>query len=297
MPENNSTPFFSVVIPSYNYAHYIGAAIESALNQNQDCEVIIIDDGSKDNTQEVVETYGKEIIYVYQDNQGVSAARNHGARLASGQYLFFLDADDCILPGALKLIREQCLQHPDIDCFIGGRTSINEAGRSKTSSFAPLSDSRFKNFSAFINRKLGSATVCAIKRAVLDTVNYPESLRNNEDIVLVAQLLACFNCRTIPHPVIEVHLHGDSLRHNVTPTLDSSDKVSDELFNPALLADEYMALKNSFSSRVLLSRFRTLYLANKRPEARRLYHRAISLMPSNIFIFSYLSKYIRTYLK
>jgi len=295
MVEKDTPPFFSVVIATYNYAHYIGAAIESALNQTDDCEIIVVDDGSKDNTREVVESYGKNIIYTYQENQGVSTARNHGARLATGQYLFFLDADDCILPDTLKLIRKQCLQYPEVDCFIGGRVSINEKGKTKTSSFASLSDSRFKNFSDFIHRKLGSATLCAVKRPILDTVNYPESLRNNEDVVFVAQLLACYNCRTISHPVIEVHLHDDSLRHNIDSVMDSSNKVADELFNPALLSAKYMALKNEFSSRVLLSRFRTLYLANKKPEARNLYHQAISLLPKNIFLFSYLKKYIRTY--
>ena len=85
----------TVVIPTYNRAHLIKDAVESVLNQTyQDFELIVIDDGSTDNTREVLAIYKDKLRYIYQENQGRSAARNHGIKLAQGEYIAFLDSSD-----------------------------------------------------------------------------------------------------------------------------------------------------------------------------------------------------------
>jgi len=74
-------PRISVIIPTYNSAHYICEAIDSVLSQTyKDYEIIVVDDGSKDNTKEVLKEYSEKIVYVYQDNAGVNAARTRGLR-------------------------------------------------------------------------------------------------------------------------------------------------------------------------------------------------------------------------
>ena len=95
----------SVVIPAYNAARYVRGAVDSVLSQShQEFEIIVIDDGSKDNTKQVVEPYLSDprIRYLYQENRGVSAARNFAARVSNGEYLAFLDADDFFAPCALE---------------------------------------------------------------------------------------------------------------------------------------------------------------------------------------------------
>jgi len=91
-------PKVSVIIPTYNYGKYIETAIESVLSQTyRDYEIIVIDDGSTDNTKDVIATnYNKSVRYYYQKNKGASAARNKGIRESNGEYLLFLDADDFI---------------------------------------------------------------------------------------------------------------------------------------------------------------------------------------------------------
>jgi glycosyltransferase involved in cell wall biosynthesis len=99
----SNTPLVSVVIPSYNCAKYVGEAIESVFNQTySNYEIIVIDDGSTDNTREVLEKYHDRVHYVYQKNQGVSVARNHGIELAQGEFVAFLDADDYFFPDKLE---------------------------------------------------------------------------------------------------------------------------------------------------------------------------------------------------
>jgi len=91
-------PLFSIIIPSYNRAHVIQNTIEGILKQSfTDFELLIVDDGSTDNTDEIVNSYtDSRIHYKYQNNSGVCSARNTGAQNAIGDYLIFLDSDDFI---------------------------------------------------------------------------------------------------------------------------------------------------------------------------------------------------------
>jgi glycosyltransferase involved in cell wall biosynthesis len=85
----------SVVIPSYNHGKYLGEAIDSVLHQSYPpFEVIVVNDGSVDNTAKVIKPYRSQVNYIYQKNSGIGAARNTGIQHAKGDYLTFLDADD-----------------------------------------------------------------------------------------------------------------------------------------------------------------------------------------------------------
>ena len=103
----------SVVIPSYNRAYCITTTVDSALNQTHaNVEVLIVDDGSKDDTRALIEArYGREprVRYIHQANAGVSAARNHGLRLARGQFIALLDSDDIWLPWKVEA-QLRCLE-------------------------------------------------------------------------------------------------------------------------------------------------------------------------------------------
>jgi hypothetical protein len=96
-------PKVSVIIPAYNCAKYICEAIDSVLDQTfRDFEIIIVD-SSSDNTLEILKKYGSKIRYFFQRNAGVSAARNLGIKVAQGEYIAFLDADDVWLQDKLQL--------------------------------------------------------------------------------------------------------------------------------------------------------------------------------------------------
>lgn len=97
-------PLVSTIIPVYNGEKYLAEAIESVLTQTyESVEIIVIDDGSTDGTRRVSETFGDNVRYCYQDNQGTSAARNAGIEIARGAYYAFLDADDVWLSEKLSL--------------------------------------------------------------------------------------------------------------------------------------------------------------------------------------------------
>jgi glycosyltransferase involved in cell wall biosynthesis len=102
---NAMKPLVSVVIPTHNHAHFVGEAIQSVLGQTyRDFEVIVVDDGSTDNTQQVVAEFGDQVRYIYQDNQGLSVARNSGIRAAKGELIGLLDADDLYEPDYMSTL-------------------------------------------------------------------------------------------------------------------------------------------------------------------------------------------------
>ena len=109
MEKKNKEPFISIIIPTYNSATFLPRAIESCLSQNLDkYEIIVVDDGSIDNTKKVIENmHNKNIRYYYQKNSGPSAARNKGINEAKGEYILFLDSDDYFEKDFLKKIFKQ----------------------------------------------------------------------------------------------------------------------------------------------------------------------------------------------
>ena len=114
----------SVVVPTYNHAAHVVSAVESALGQTRPPrEVIVVDDGSPDDTGERLAPLAAagRIRYVRQANAGVAAARNHGASLASGELLCFVDDDDLLLPHALATLAEPAVARPELALVYGQR--------------------------------------------------------------------------------------------------------------------------------------------------------------------------------
>jgi hypothetical protein len=126
--ETDADERVSVVITCYNYGRFLGRAIESALAQTfEHTEVIIIDDGSTDETAAVARRY-PDARYVYQQNQGESAARNAGAAEATGKSIVFLDADDELTPYAVESSLERLRENPDCAFAYGHQQFVDADG-------------------------------------------------------------------------------------------------------------------------------------------------------------------------
>lgn len=119
----------SVVIPTFNRAAIVGRAIESALAQSyRDIEVIVVDDGSTDGTREVVARYGSRVRYSFQTNAGVSAARNTAMRMATGEFVAFLDSDDVWKPWRVEAQVAALAQHPQVGLAWTDMTAVDDRG-------------------------------------------------------------------------------------------------------------------------------------------------------------------------
>jgi glycosyltransferase involved in cell wall biosynthesis len=125
--------YFSIVIPSFNRAHIINRAIQGILEQTfQDFEILIVDDGSTDNTKGIIEEYSTDarINYHFQNNAGVSAARNTGAKLATAAFLIFLDSDDTVEKSWLRDFHDS-LVNQNYDIAYCNITVLKPAGTPK----------------------------------------------------------------------------------------------------------------------------------------------------------------------
>lgn len=112
----------SIILPVYNVEEYLEECLDSLINQNyQNYEIIAVNDGSKDNSLKILKNYQKKyphLVKVYdKENGGVSTARNYGIENAKGEYLFFVDSDDCILPNSLKKLGDHLEEDYDVIAF------------------------------------------------------------------------------------------------------------------------------------------------------------------------------------
>jgi glycosyltransferase involved in cell wall biosynthesis len=125
------TQFISVIIPCYNQGIYLEKAIQSVVSQDYSFyEIIVVDDGSTDQTKQIAQKY--DIVkYIFQSNQGVSAARNNGIKNSNGELLVFLDADDWLLPNAFFINIKYLTQNPQA-AFVSGAHELFYQPENKT---------------------------------------------------------------------------------------------------------------------------------------------------------------------
>jgi len=124
----------SVIIPAYNHGRFIAEAIDSVLVQTvAPLEIIVVDDGSTDDTQAIVARYGDHVRCIHQPNAGVSAARNAGIAAARGEYLAFLDSDDLWLPEKLALEVARFDADPELGLVHCGAERFDETGTTSVS--------------------------------------------------------------------------------------------------------------------------------------------------------------------
>jgi len=122
----------SIIIPCYNAESVLSETIESALNQTDcHCEIIVIDDGSTDDTRKVIESYGAKIRSEFGPNGGVSAARSRGSSMARGDFILYLDADDLLIPGAIAS-RLKLLRSSGVDAVYGAWQRLEERSNAWT---------------------------------------------------------------------------------------------------------------------------------------------------------------------
>ena len=201
----------SVVIPCYNHARFLGEAIESVLAQTYPrVEIIVVDDGSKDNTGEVAALY-PSVHYVRQNNQGLAAARNAGLRRSQGDILVFLDADDRLLPDALEHAVHHLLTSPE-SAFVSGRYRyINEDGSIMHEYSQKPADP--DPYAAFLQGNyIGMHATVAYRRAVIEAEGgFNPSLPACEDYDLYLRIARNHPVSVHDHLVAEYRQHTNNM--------------------------------------------------------------------------------------
>lgn len=215
------TPTVSVVIPVYNHARYLAEAIASALEQTRPAaEVIVVDDGSTDETPQVLARHRDRVRVVEQANRGVAAARNAGAALARGELLAFLDADDAWLPGKLEAQAARFAAEPALGLVHCAVEEIDAQGR-RLRTLTEGMDGRVAEEMLLFRRAviLGGGSGAVVPRARFEEVGgFDEGLGTSADWDLHHRIARRAPVGFVPQVLLRYRVHGANMHADVART-------------------------------------------------------------------------------
>lgn len=210
----------SIVIPLYNKEKEIEATLQSVQSQSfQEYEIVVVDDGSVDKSAQIVKGMnGPHIRYIYQQNAGPSAARNHGVKEAKADWILFLDADDRLEPDALQMFEDLKNKNPKISIF-SANFYLETDGKKELLSQKSMEGIVPNNFLAWFNYDM---ILCAgsvmYKKALLQSVSFREDLRRYEDAEMQFHLMRKYKIYHINRPSVTYNL-GSASASKGRPTI------------------------------------------------------------------------------
>lgn len=208
----HSDALISVIIPCYNHAAYLARAIESVLAQlYKNVEIIVVDDGSTDDTKQVTGRF-PEVKYVYQQNQGLSAARNTGIDSSLGKYLLFLDADDWLTSDALKKNFDVISTHPEVAFVSGGHIKISDNGNVLEEVREIVNEDHYKHF--LQGNYVGMHATVLYARWVFDEFRFDTTLRACEDYDLYLKISRKYAVMHHNDVIAYYRIHGNNMSGN-----------------------------------------------------------------------------------
>jgi glycosyltransferase involved in cell wall biosynthesis len=221
--QRHAAPLVSFIIPTHNYARFLGEAIDSALAQTYpNFELIVVDDGSTDNTPEIVAPLQHRLRYIRQEQSGPSAARNSGIRASRGELIAFLDADDVWLPHKTATQVRYLLEHPETG-LVSGRTRLTgdqgkdpprigyRRRRALRRLIALRAGVAFRNLLLSDRNYIATSTVM-LRRQCLDLVgHFDESLSRVEDFNLWLRVARHFGIARLPEVLAHHRFHESNL--------------------------------------------------------------------------------------
>lgn len=304
---------FSIIIPTFNYGHLLGHTLESIVNQcasldsNIQIEIIVVDDNSSDNTQDILKNFqnNKQLSFKTISNRtnlGPAKCRNIGINYATANYVIFLDADDLMTPLSLQTIYEFIVKHHHPQVIIANHNNVifdKQENIKNITTFTNhlLSPSNTQRFIDYLFNKIISLTAGSVifSKDVLVRFSFCENLRLNEDLPLFAHVLVNYDCKYLNFSTVNIRKHSSSLRNNHHLLNEQANvwDLTNIIFDSTLLPKKLMKLKEKYLSQRYLSLFRSFYLAREYNQAKKFYHEAVKRNPYNLFKTNYLIKYIK----
>lgn len=295
---------YSIIIPCFNASAFAGRAIESALAQGRDdYEIIVVDDGSEDNTLEILEMYAvrhkERIRCLHQENRGPAAARNAGVKAANGQYIYFLDADDQMTSSALNTFEGALTRYgPGLSYVYAGHYAVRRSGRIKALCPARGLIDNERDFKRFIAGRGVSPTIgaVAVHRECFRRLAFPETLRCNEDVVLFGHLFALYKGAAVADPVVYKYRQAGSLRSDSGAIEDAAEKAPAILFDPSILPPAYLRFRALYTAGRYLEKARIHFKAREFREFRKAFRRAVREHRAALLRPRFWGRYIRSHM-
>lgn len=225
-------PAISVIIPTYNCAGYLPEAIESVLAQTfKDYELIVVDDGSTDETGQVVQRYGDKVNYLCQENRGPGAAKNLGIHTSRGALIATLDADDMWRPEKLAIQYEYMSSHPEVGLVYSDASSFDENGI-RTIAYNKKYRRVFQGrvFDKLILKNFIASITIMVRKECLDRVGlFPENFMISEDWHLWLRIAREYQIGYIDQPLAMYRLQEKSLTWDYPRAYPDRMRVLEEI--------------------------------------------------------------------
>jgi glycosyltransferase involved in cell wall biosynthesis len=217
----------SVVIPTYNHSAFIGRCIDSVLGQTVAAEeIIVVDDGSTDDTPRVLAEFGDRIRYVRQSNAGCGVARNTGISIARGEWIALLDSDDVWHPRKLELQLRLARANPEIGVVYGAMRLGLDPAVARVSASRQVARPELLDALLFSNCITGSASCVLVRRRCFDDVgSFDRELRWAEDWDMWIRLAAKYEFGYVPEVLVSLGSSGNDMSFDVLSMLQGRAKL------------------------------------------------------------------------
>ena len=217
---NRPLPKVSVIIPTFNRACWLKEAIESVFSQSfTDYELIVVDDGSTDDTREMCAQYGDKVRYLFQKNQGSPAARNYGISRARGKYIALLDDDDLWLPDRLKMQVEVMGQDPKLAFVCSSAYAIDEHHNILRQFGLGVSADMCDFEHLILGNFVLHLTVLVRKDIVLEMGGYDHNLKSIQDFDLWIRVAKKHPFVYLKEPLAYYRIHANNISNNLEQAL------------------------------------------------------------------------------
>lgn len=239
----SSFPLVSVIIPTYNRAKLLQQTVESVLAQTYpNVEVIVVDDGSTDETSEMLKGYGERIVYIHQHNKGGTASRNTGIRVAKGEYLSFLDHDDLLLPTKIQRQMDILNARPEVGLVHCGYYRMDKDGHYiDIVNFLPEGDVR----PVIVYGCFCWSGGPLIRRECIEKVGeFDESVWSSDADMWLKIAIAGYHFGCVQEPVGAYRILPDSAMADVARTERMDMAILDRVFADPRLPEEARTGKN-----------------------------------------------------
>lgn len=293
----------SVIIPAYNSADYISRCIDSVLNQTfQDFEILIIDDGSTDNTREIIESYtDKRIICLKQENAGPAAARNKGLEQAKGEYIAFLDADDMWTPDKLET-QIKCFSENNKLCLVFSALQLINENREvfhikKHKKYS--NDELLKQLLTDYPENIPLPSTVMLKKSYLDETGFfNPKLYTGEDFDLWLRLILKGEFCYIDEPLTLRYKPKTSLTNSIdySVTEKCHKEVLDRFFATENLDKKILKLKNRAYSFIYYDVSRLYFYRDRKnapmDKVLKAFYKSFKCDPLSYFTIFYKGKFL-----
>ncbi len=225
-------PKVSIIIPTYNRAKLVTYAIESVLNQTyKNYEIIVVDDGSTDNTRELISKYGDKVKYFYKTNSGQGSARNFGIEKSVGEYIAFLDSDDLWLPERLKMGVVILEANKDVGLVYSNSYRLVDGKRMQRTYFddyRPYNGFVFKQL--FYQDFIPTTSVILRKQCFTKVGLFDGGLSPCEDYDMWLRISSCFQLEYIDKALVFHRRHSGNLISDIVALLKMQKKVLEKTY-------------------------------------------------------------------